>query len=135
MFEFFFKYPSTVFSKGNLVLLGRWPVWVLFLVLIAIAAALGCSIWQRRATISASVQGARTVGVWILQTMLVALLLLLLWQPAISFSTLRPQQNLVAVVIDDSRSMATKGNGSARIEAAKQTLNSGLVKDLQSKFQ
>lgn len=135
MFEFFFKYPSTVFSKGTLVLLGRWPVWVLLLILVAVAAALGWSIWQRRATVAASVQGARTVAVWILQTMLVALLLLLLWQPAISVATLRPQQNVVAVVIDDSRSMATQDIGSSRREAAKQTFNNGLIKSLQAKFQ
>ena len=135
MFEFFFKYPSTVFSKGTLVLLGRWPVWVLFIILIAIAAGLGWSIWQRRAAISASVQGARTVGVWILQTLLVALLLLLLWQPAISVATLRPQQNVVAVVIDDSRSMATQDIGSSRRAVAQNTLNSGLIKSLQAKFQ
>src|SRR5689334_17684686 len=135
MFEFFFKYPSTVFSKGTLVLLGRWPVWVLLLILVAVAAALGWSIWQRRATVAASVQGARTVAVWILQTLLVALLLLLLWQPAISVATLRPQQNVVAVVIDDSRSMATQDIGSSRREAAKQTLNNGLIKSLQAKFQ
>ena len=135
MFEFFFKYPSTVFSKGTLVLLGRWPVWVLFLIMIAIAAGLGWSIWQRRATVAASVQGARTVGVWILQTLLVALLLLLLWQPAISVATLRPQQNVVAVVIDDSRSMGTQDSGTTRREAAQKTLNSGLIKSLQAKFQ
>ena len=35
-----------------------------------------------------------------------ALLLLMLWQPAISVATLKPQQNIVAVVVDDSRSMA-----------------------------
>ena len=30
----------------------------------------------------------------------------MLWHPAISVSTLKPQQNIVAVVVDDSRSMA-----------------------------
>ena len=34
------------------------------------------------------------------------MLLLMLWQPALSVTTLRPQQNIVAVVADDSRSMA-----------------------------
>ena len=40
MFEFLFKYPSTVFSKGTFVLLGRWPVWILFLVMAGVAGAL-----------------------------------------------------------------------------------------------
>ena len=29
MFEFLFKYPATVFSRGQFVLLAPWPVWLL----------------------------------------------------------------------------------------------------------
>ena len=39
MFEFLFKYPPTVFAKGNFVLLGQWPVWTLIGLLIAAAVA------------------------------------------------------------------------------------------------
>ena len=35
-----------------------------------------------------------------------SVLLLMLWHPALSVATLRPQQNIVAVVVDDSASMA-----------------------------
>ena len=35
MFEFLFKYPVSIFSKGEFVLLGAWPKWVLFLLVIA----------------------------------------------------------------------------------------------------
>src|ERR1700756_2067048 len=31
MFEFLFKYPRTVFTKGAFVFLGGWPNWVLWL--------------------------------------------------------------------------------------------------------
>jgi hypothetical protein len=41
-----------------------------------------------------------------LQTLLAALLLALLWQPAITVAELKPQQNIIAVLVDDSRSMA-----------------------------
>ncbi len=40
--------------------------------------------------------------VWVLESLFVCLLLFLLWHPALSVSTLRPQQNIVAVVVDDS---------------------------------
>ena len=33
-------------------------------------------------------------------------MLVLLWQPAITVAELAPQQNIIAVVVDDSRSMA-----------------------------
>ena len=116
MFEFFFKYPVTVFSKGSFVLLGGWPAWLLALLVVLVAAVLGLIIWMRRSRISASMRGARTVAVWVLQTALLALILVLLWQPAMSVATLKPQQNIVAVVIDDSRSMDAVEDGSTRLQ-------------------
>jgi uncharacterized membrane protein len=135
MFEFLFKYPVTVFSRGTFVLLGGWPVWLLFALILAVAAGLGSIVWLRRKRISASVHGMRTVAVWLLQTALLALVLVLLWQPAMSIPTLKPQQNIVAVVVDDSRSMSTQEDGSTRIQKAVQILNNGLIKNLQDKFQ
>src|SRR5215471_2024859 len=78
----------------------------------------------------------RGAAVWILQTAMAALLLFLLWHPALSIATLKPQQNIVAVVMDDSASMATPDEGSSsRKDRAVSVLDSGLLNDLQSKFQ
>jgi len=77
----------------------------------------------------------RPVAVWLLETALVALVLALLWHPAISIATLRPQQNVVAVLIDNSRSMALPENGSTRLAEAQRLLNDGLLADLDKKFQ
>jgi uncharacterized membrane protein len=67
--------------------------------------------------------------------LLVCLLLFLLWQPALSIATLRPQQNIVAVVIDDSKSMSTPEDGHTRKDQVLATLNGGLLNSLKSKFQ
>src|SRR4051794_22311916 len=77
----------------------------------------------------------RSVGIWLMQTLLVTLLLLVLWHPALSVATLRPQQNIVAVVVDDSKSMAFQEGGTTRRDQAVQALNSGLLKNLEKKFQ
>ncbi|HLG96079.1 MAG TPA: glutamine amidotransferase [Bryobacteraceae bacterium] len=135
MFEFLFKYPRTAFSKGTFVLLAQWPVWALLLTIVAAAAALAYVIWRRRRAVAPSIRGPRTVIVWLLQSALVCLLLFLLWQPALSISTLRPQQNIVAVVIDDSRSMSLSEDGSSRRDQVTKTLNGGLLRSLQAKFQ
>jgi uncharacterized membrane protein len=135
MFEFLFKYPSTVFSKGTFVLLGQWPLWLLIAALAVAALGLGWTIWSRRTRVAPTMRGRRTAVVWLLQSSLVCLLLFLLWQPALSIATLRPQQNIVAVVIDDSKSMATQDDGKSRHDQVLDTLNSGLIKSLQSKFQ
>lgn len=135
MFEFLFKYPSTVFTRGTFVLLGQWPLWMLIIALLVVVAGLGWIIWRRRRRVAPTIRGPRTAVVWLLQSALVCLLLFLLWQPALSIATLRPQQNIVAVVIDDSKSMNTQDDGRTRHDQVISTLNGGLLKSLQSKFQ
>jgi uncharacterized membrane protein len=135
MFEFLFKYPPTVFAKGSFVLLGQWPVWTLAALLLIAAAGLGWVIWSRRRAIAPTMRGPRTAVVWILQSLLVCLLLFLLWQPALSIATLRPQQNIVALVIDDSKSMSTQEDGHTRKDQVLSALNSGLINSLKNKFQ
>lgn len=135
MFEFFFKYPPAVFSKGKFVLLGSWPVWVLAVLIVASAALLAFVFWRKRRELAPSLNTRRRAVLWGLQCAFVALLLLLLWEPALSVSALRPQQNIVAVVVDDSLSMGTKDGGATRRDEAARLLDSGLLTKLQRRFQ
>nr|MDP9113859.1 hypothetical protein [Acidobacteriota bacterium] len=134
MFELFFKYPQSVFSRGTFVLLGGWPIWLLMLGILAAAAGLGYLVWNRA---GGRMAGAKSATVWLLQTLLAAVLLTMLWHPALSVATLRPQQNIVAVVVDDSASMAQpdEAGGATRRAAAQSILNSGLLNALRDKFQ
>lgn len=131
MFEFLFKYPASAFAKGELVLLGSWPVWALAGAVLVAALALA---WHVRGN-SANLTGMRPAAVWLLETAAVALLLVLLWRPALSIAMLRPQQNVIAVVVDDSRSMARVEDGSTRLAQAAKVLDSGLLDALRRKFQ
>lgn len=135
MFDFFFKYPASVFSKGKIVLLGSWPVWVLAALILAGAAMLGLAIWRQRDRAAGRARGMRLAAIWLLQAGMLALLLLMLWQPALSVATLKPQQNIVAVVVDDSKSMSLVENGASRKQQVLDSLNKGLLTDLQKKFQ
>jgi uncharacterized membrane protein len=144
MFELLFKYPAAVFHRGTFVLLSAWPMWVLGAVVLAAAAGLAWFVWrpgtsgtsQRGGSVDRRMTGWRGALIWLLQTAMAALLLFLLWHPALSVATLKPQQNIVAVVVDDSGSMAVADEGSStRKDAALKVLNSSLVKDLQGKFQ
>ncbi len=131
MFEFLFKYPGAVFEKGQFVFLAPWPVWALAC---AIAAAAALLLWHVRRN-HAMLTGARPAAIWLLESGMVALVLLLLWQPAVSVATLRPQQNVVAVLIDDSRSMAIREGAATRLEQASAALNAGLLDQLRKRFQ
>ena len=135
MFEFLFKYPASAFSNGTFVLLGSWPRWVLFATIAAAAGLLAWMIWRRRSQFAPSLRGLRVVIIWGLEALTLTLLLVVLWQPAISVTSLRPQQNIVAVVVDDSRSMGIADTGKSREQIAGEVLNSDLLKRLQSRFQ
>jgi uncharacterized membrane protein len=141
MFPLLFKYPSTVFAKGHLVFLSRWPVWLLPLLVMLVVVGLGVLIRHRLQQIrpyrneTPAMTHRRAWAVWGLQSALVALILLLLWQPALSVAELSSQQNIIAVVVDDSRSMATLDvNGKPRVDAALNALHGGVLDGLNKRF-
>ncbi len=134
MFEFLFKYSPAVFSKGRIVFLTPWPHWLLVIGILGAAALLYWHVIRHRG-FKAS-KDCEPIVIWVLQTAMLALLLLLLWHPALSVATLRPQQNMVAVLIDDSRSMATPESGTTRLAQVQQALkDDGVLDDLSKKFQ
>jgi uncharacterized membrane protein len=139
MFEFFFKYPIPVFTKGKLILLGAWPGWVLILLIVVFAGGLAWLIWRQLPDAAPRVRNWRAWAVWGLEAATVALLLLLLWEPAITVAELKSEQNIIAVLVDDSRSMAIADAGAdgrtTREAAAVKTLEDGVLAGLQKKFQ
>jgi hypothetical protein len=135
MFELLFKYPPSVFSKGTFVLLGSWPIWVLTLAILAAAGSLGWFLWRNRARLATPIERSRALAIWLLQSAAIALLLLMLWEPAISVASLKPQQNIVAVVVDDSRSMGISDEDGTRLQSAERLLDRRLLAGLRSRFQ
>jgi uncharacterized membrane protein len=150
MFEFLFKYPLVAFQKGELVLLGAWPRWLL--VLFALLAATGLavllllharSVRRHEADGNAAVGSAagtpraavRLALIWLLEAATAGVLLTLLWQPALIVTELEARQNIIAVLVDDSRSMSQKDGGSPREEQVAQALRSGVLTRLQRSFQ
>ncbi|HUQ92742.1 MAG TPA: glutamine amidotransferase [Bryobacteraceae bacterium] len=115
--------------------LGAWPIWGLILCIVAGAALLAVPVWRKRHATAGRVRGWRLGLLWILQWGMLAMVLLLLWQPAMSVATLKPQQNIIAVVVDDSRSMALQEDGKSRKDQVLGALNKGLLEQLNKKFQ
>ncbi len=131
MFEFLFKYPPAIFAKGKFVLLSGMPVWLLVLLIAAVGGGLFWNIRHRHSVLST----ARSTVIWLAETALIALLLFMLWHPAISVARLRPQENVVAVLIDHSRSMGIADEGKTRLQDAEDVLNNQLLPDLNKRFQ
>ena len=135
MFEFLFKYPRSVYSLGHFALLGAWPTWMLALLILAAAAALAWLIRSRLSQAAPVMHGWRVWVIWSLQTLLAAILLILLWQPAITIAELKPQENIIAVLVDDSRSMGISEDGSTRQAQAVKALQDGVLAGLNRRFQ
>jgi uncharacterized membrane protein len=140
MFELLFKYPASVFTKGRFVLLGTWPVWLLTVLIVLSIGALGILIRARMHDAAPKLQTWRRAGViWILQSLMIAIVLLLLWQPAVTVAELSSQQNIIAVIVDDSRSMAIADSGTdgrtAREAAAIKAMQDGVLTGLGRRFQ
>jgi uncharacterized membrane protein len=131
MFEFFFKYSPSAFSKGHLVFLAAWPVWILALLVIAAGAGLFYHVRRNHGLLT----GTRPIVIWLLETALVALILLLLWHPALSVATLRPQQNVITVLVDHSRSMGITEQGPTRLSQALDLWRDKLAQPLGARFQ
>jgi uncharacterized membrane protein len=135
MFEFFFKYPRSVYARGQFALLGAWPKWMLIVLVLAAAVGLAVLIRSRLSQAAPVIRGWRAWVIWGLETLMAAIVLVLLWQPAITVAELKPQQNIIAVLVDDSRSMAITEDGVTRQSQAVQALQNGLLTDLNRSFQ
>jgi len=136
MFQFLFKYPSPVFTKGRFVLLSTWPAWLLPVLIVLSAGGLALLVHWRLRDAAPRLRSWRAWAVWGMQSAFVALLLLLLWQPAIAVTELNSQQNIIAVVVDDSRSMAiADSDGKTREASALAALQDGVLSGLQKRFQ
>src|SRR3569833_2299349 len=136
MFEFFFKYPLAAFHKGGIVLLGGWPHWLLPVLILLTGGILGLLLSRRyRAQSPQVLRGGPLVEIWILEMLTAAVVLTLLWLPALVVTELQPRQNIVAVLVDDSSSMGRADGGSTREEQAVRALQSGVLDRQQRNFQ
>jgi uncharacterized membrane protein len=135
MFQYLFKYPIAVFSRGEFVLLGAWPKWILCCLIVVASAVLAWLIRFRLAGTASGLKSWRGGVIWLLETLMAALLLFLLWRPAMLVAELKPQQNIIAILLDDSRSMGISEGGVTREGQAVKTLQSGVLAALQKNFQ
>lgn len=119
MFEFFFKYSPAVFDESRLVLASQWPHYALYLAFLAGAAAILYTLFRSRSRLAAWKLGI--LGA--LQLAMLAVVLVLLWQPALMNERLVPGENSVAVVLDTSASMNFIDNGRTRMAVARELVS------------
>ena len=120
IFEFLFKYRPLLFQEADFTFLSPWPL------TLAAAAALVLAVPALLSYTLARGRSDRTDR-WVLGTLrtaLFALLFFVVMQPALVLTSIVPQRNFVAVLVDDSRSMTIDDrDGTSRAEKAVGLLN------------
>src|SRR5436190_18105115 len=100
VFQFLFKYRPVVFQQGDFAVSVSRPMLVAILAVVA-AAAYAIFTYLR----VPKARGRDRVALAVLRIAIVALIVFCLFRPTLILKAAVPQQNFLAVVIDDSRSM------------------------------
>jgi uncharacterized membrane protein len=133
IFRFLFKYPPVAFSRGRLAFASSLPAWLVVAAIVLVTAAVGHFLWRRHPNLPKQIR----LLVWGLQAGALAVLLLMVARPSLIVSLQVPQQNVVAILADDSSSMAMAEGGSRRIDRVQTTLSDSgpLLRKLRENFQ
>lgn len=100
MFEFLLGHSRSAYQAGEVAFARGWPLWMLLALLALGTAAIAFTLARRH-----ELTWPRALGVGALQVAFLALLLVLLWRPVLNVERIRDRENVVAIVVDDSRSM------------------------------
>ncbi|MEE2821594.1 MAG: glutamine amidotransferase [Acidobacteriota bacterium] len=133
LFTFLFKYEPFVFDRGQLTFQWSLDAWVTTLILLILAIFL--FLVHRR-----SFPRSQGLDGWILLTLRSSfffLLFLLAMRPSLIIPQLVPKENLLAILVDNSRSMGIDANNKKPRGVHVQELvekDSDFLKDLDEKF-
>ena len=132
VFTFLFKYPPRLFERGDVVLT---PVVAAPVLALAGLGALALIVLTYRRLRGVSTLDRALLGTW--RALAIAIVLACLLRPMLVLSTAVAQRNVLAVLLDDSRSMRLADvDGATRTSAMQRTFDdsSTLVRGLSKKF-
>lgn len=135
MFEFFFKYPRAVFRESELTLASTWPLWLFWAGIAISCVLLLTSLYIRWRRLQLAPWQLASLGS--LQALMIMLLFLVVWQPALLTERLVRGENTVAILLDTSSSMtgvdsnATQGS---RMDQALALLNEEGLREINETY-
>ena len=130
MFEFFFKYSPWAYRAGELSFASSWPLWVMIALAAVGAALIAVSLVRQRRHLGIG----RRIGIGVLQAAMLAVILVMLWRPVLLVERVKDRENVVAVVMDASASMAHGEGQESRLQQAVQGLQAGPLDAFRKSF-
>lgn len=115
MFEFLFNYSSEVYERGRFIFANTWPIWILIGAFSVLSLVIVFFLYKNRRQL----QLYQLAVIGLLQMAMLALALLLVWQPSLLLEKLRSGDNVIAMMLDTSQSMAYGAGSQTRIQQAR----------------
>ena len=132
MFELLFTHPLWAYRTGQFVFASAWPLWLLIASILLAFAIIVVTLWRRQ-----QLGWRLLVPVGILQGLLAAAVLTLLWRPVLNVERVRDRENVLAVAIDASSSMAYADQEASRsrLQEVAAALQQGTLAKLEDTFE
>jgi uncharacterized membrane protein len=130
MFELLFTHPLWAYRTGVFAFASAWPLWLLAVSILVAVVVIAATLWQRR-----QLGWKLLVPVGILQSLLAAAVLTLLWRPVLNVERVRDRENVLAVAIDGSASMAYGEADRSRLQEVAAALQNGTLAKLEDTFE
>src|SRR5262249_42070562 len=131
VFELLFTHPPWAYRTGTFAFSSAWPLWWAIVAFVIGFALIAASLWRRR-----SLGWRLLVPVGILQSALLALVLCLLWRPVLNVERVRDRENVLAIAVDASASMAHGDEGQqSRLQTVAAALHDQVLDQLEKTFE
>ena len=130
MFEFLFNFSLQTWQKSTFFFASEWANWMLAVCIVAAGVISFLSLYRQRQNLSQSRLGV----LWILQTLVATLLLLMLWQPSLEVEEIAESENRLVILLDTSASMHNVESENSRLQSAVNALQEGPLENLKSTF-
>jgi uncharacterized membrane protein len=134
VFEALFTHPLWAYRTGTFAFASPWPLWLLAALIVLGLAVVAFTLWRRQRRPGPKLGAARLVCLGALQAVFVTLVLCLVWRPVLNVERVRDRENVLAVVLDASASMAYGENDRSRLQQAAAALQAGTLDALRKVF-